>query len=214
MLWVTEIFFSIQGESGFAGWPCVFVRLTGCNLRCSYCDTQYAYADGKQMTIADIVDHVRSYGCSLVEVTGGEPLIQPATPKLIKTLLANGFKVLLETNGSLDISRVDPRCITIVDFKCPSSGESDWNYLENIKHLRSYDEVKCVIGSREDYEFAVDIAHKVHESRSSLNVVHFSPVFGKLAPKVLAEWILEDRLDVHMNLQLHKYVWNREERSV
>ncbi len=213
-LLVSEIFHSIQGEAGYAGWPCVFVRLSGCNLRCSYCDTTYAYAGGKKMALADVVDLALSFGCPLVEITGGEPLLQPEAPELIKRLLDLERKVLLETNGSFDISLVDPRCITIVDFKCPSSGESGSNDLGNIERLRPRDEVKCVVGTREDYEFAKNIVRMIRLGSSRSNVIHFSPVFGRLEPGELAEWMLEDRLDVHLSLQLHKYIWKPDQRGV
>ncbi|GAJ03129.1 unnamed protein product, partial [marine sediment metagenome] len=151
---VNEIFFSIQGESSYAGRPCVFVRLTGCNLRCSYCDTQYAYDEGREMEIGEIIDRVASYECPLVEVTGGEPLIQKETSVLIHRFLEEGFEVLLETNGSQDISQIDDRCVKIVDIKCPSSGEEEKNDLDNLTRLTDKDEIKFVIGSREDYEYA------------------------------------------------------------
>jgi 7-carboxy-7-deazaguanine synthase len=157
LLKVNEIFYSIQGESSYAGLPCVFVRLTGCNLRCSYCDASYAYEEGKDLEIGEIIDRVKSYRCRLVEITGGEPLIQKDTPHLIYALLEKGLEVLLETNGSLDISLVDGRCTKIVDIKCPSSGEDKKNDLGNLKRLSVKDEIKFVIGSREDYLYAQNI---------------------------------------------------------
>lgn len=214
MLKVNEIFHSIQGESTYAGRRCVFVRLTGCNLRCSYCDTQYAYDEGDELEIDDILDRITSYQCSLVEITGGEPLIQPETPILVNRLLAGGYRVLMETNGSQDISRVDARCVKIVDIKCPSSGESGQNDLENLNRLTDQDEVKFVITDHGDYEFAKEIL----ESRSSdfcrKRPVHVSPVFGKIEPKIVVEWILKDRLDVRLHLQLHKFIWPLDQRGV
>ena len=208
---VSEIFHSIQGESSRSGQPCVFIRLTGCNLRCTYCDTSYAYEQGRFMEIPEIVERVRRLRCDLVEVTGGEPLIQAETPSLICGLLDAGHTVLLETNGSLDIGVVDPRCIRIMDIKCPSSGMAGQNDLRNLKKLGVQDELKFVIGSREDYEFAKDLLSTLPAARCKIN---FSPVFGSLAPQSLAEWILEDHLPVRLNLQLHKIIWGPEARGV
>jgi 7-carboxy-7-deazaguanine synthase len=211
---VNEIFYSIQGESSFSGYPCVFVRLTGCNLRCSYCDTQYAYYEGEIIEIDKIIQRIENYQCSLVEITGGEPLIQKDTPALINTLLDQGFTVLLETNGSQDISQVNNRCINIVDIKCPSSGESDQNDLSNLTRLTENDELKFVIGSREDYKFALQILGSPNFVPHTLKSIHFSYAFGMLEPHILAQWILEDRLNVRFNLQLHKIIWTPEERGV
>jgi len=208
---VNEIFHSIQGESSWSGQPCVFIRLTGCNLRCAYCDTSYAYEQGRFMEIPEIVERVRRLRCDLVEVTGGEPLIQAETPPLIGALLDAGHTVLLETNGSMDIGVVDPRCVTIMDIKCPSSGMAGQNDLRNLKQLRVHDELKFVIASREDYEFAKELLSTLPASRCKIN---FSPVFGSLAPRSLAEWILEDHLPVRLNLQLHKIIWGPETRGV
>ncbi len=208
---VSEIFHSIQGESSWSGQPCIFIRLTGCNLRCAYCDTTYAYEQGRFMEISEILERVRRLRCGLVEVTGGEPLIQAETPSLIGRLLDAGHTVLLETNGSIDIGVVDPRCIRIVDIKCPSSGMAGQNDLRNLKKLRVRDELKFVIGSREDYEFARDLLSTFPAARCKIN---FSPVFGSLSPRSLAEWILEDRLPVRLNLQLHKIIWGPEVRGV
>ena len=214
---VNEIFHSIQGESSYAGWPCVFVRLTGCNLRCTYCDTRYAYEEGSEMSVSEILDRVRAFRCRLVEVTGGEPLIQDETPQLVSGLLRRGYTVLVETNGSRDISLLDRECIKIVDFKCPSSGEAERNDLDNIRRLGENDEVKLVIGTREDYEFARELAELIHGARGAggrRKTVHFSPVLGVLEPRALAEWLLSDGLDVRLNLQLHKYIWDPEQRGV
>ena len=208
---VSEIFHSIQGESSWSGQPCAFIRLTGCNLRCAYCDTSYAYEQGRFMEISEILERVRRLRCDLVEVTGGEPLIQEETPSLIGRLLDEGHTVLLETNGSIDIGGVDRRCVRIVDIKCPSSGMAGQNDLRNLKKLRARDELKFVIGSREDYEFARELLSTFPAVRRKIN---FSPVFGVLAPRSLAEWILHDRLPVRLNLQLHKIIWGPEARGV
>lgn len=211
---VNEVFYSIQGESSFAGLPCVFIRLAGCNLRCSYCDTRYAYNAGEQLDIAEIIGRIASYGCPLVELTGGEPLIQQETPTLIFRLLEAGYQVLLETNGSQDISRVDKRCFRIMDIKCPSSGEEDKNDPENIRRLTARDEVKFVIGDREDYEYGKKRLGLITLNSNKKNVVHFSPLFGKMPPDTLAKWILEDHLDVRLHLQLHKVIWPFKERGL
>ena len=210
---VNEIFYSIQGESSYSGCPCVFVRLTGCNLRCTYCDTKYAYADGQPLEIPEILVRVKAHRCPLVEVTGGEPLIQEETPALISRLLQEGFTVLMETNGSIEISRVDPRCVRVVDIKCPSSGQMDCNDWENLDRLSNRDELKFVIGHRDDYQYARQVLgtmrHPIGAGR-----VNFSPVFGVLDSRILAEWILADHLEVRLNLQLHKIIWDPEQRGV
>ncbi len=211
---VNEVFYSIQGESSYAGRPCVFIRLTGCNLRCSYCDTQYAYEEGEELEIAEVVDRVSEYQCPRIEVTGGEPLIQEETPALIQQLLNEGYEVLLETNGSQDISKVDDRCVKVVDIKCPGSGEADQNDLENLNRLSEKDEVKFVIGDREDYEYAKRILDLMVSNPSKVKSVHFSPVFGKLQPRILSDWILKDHLDVRLHLQLHKVIWDPDQRRV
>jgi 7-carboxy-7-deazaguanine synthase len=212
---VNEIFYSIQGESSHAGWPCVFVRLAGCNLRCAYCDTRYAYDEGALMTIEHISAGVRAFNCLLVEVTGGEPLIQEETPLLVESLLSEGFRVLVETNGSCDISLLDPRCARIVDIKCPSSGEQDANDYDNLERLSGNDELKFVVAERRDYEFARDLARRVQSAHARMAIpVNFSPVFGSLAPRALAEWILDDRLQARLNVQLHKVIWGPDARGV
>lgn len=209
---INEIFHSIQGESSHMGRPCVFVRLTYCNLRCSYCDTEYAFYEGEEMSIAEIMKIVRGYNCKLVEVTGGEPLWQENVHALMKRLCNEGFEVLLETGGSLSIASVDPRVKRIVDFKCPSSKMMKKNLWENVRYLKPTDEVKFVIGNREDYEWAKQMieTHKLHERCPLL----MSVVFGELEPIQLAEWILADKLDVRFQLQMHKYIWSPETRGV
>ncbi|BBO87617.1 radical SAM protein [Desulfosarcina ovata] len=194
--------------------PCVFVRLTGCNLRCSYCDTQYAYSEGSAYDISTIIDKVRSYGCRLVEITGGEPLIQAETPDLIHALIAKGFQVLMETNGSLDIDKIDSACARIVDVKCPSSGEHEKNDLENLNRLTENDELKFVIGNQTDYEFARNILKTYKLVCPKNSKIHFSPVYGKIRPDLLAQWILADRLNVRLQLQLHKFIWDPNKRGV
>ena len=211
---VNEVFYSIQGESSYAGLPCAFVRLTGCNLRCSYCDTRYAYDDGTDLTVKAVIDQVSSYRCRLVEITGGEPLIQSETPELVSILLQEGHEVLMETNGSLDISMVDPRCVKIMDIKCPSSGQADKNDLNNLKRLSEQDEIKFVIGSRGDYGFAKELMIRHGLTLATRKKILFSSVFDKLLPRTLVEWILEDHLDVRFQLQLHKYIWDPRQRGV
>lgn len=211
---VNEIFYSIQGESSYAGRPCVFVRLSGCNLRCSYCDSRYAYHTGEKLWIDEILDRVASYDCPLVEVTGGEPLIQKETPLLVRDLIEKGFEVLMETNGSQDIGQVDKRCVKIVDIKCPSSGEDQKNDLENLTRLTNKDEIKLVIGDRGDYEYARNVLSLMDQDAFVMDRAHFSPIFGKLEPKVLAKWILEDHLSVRIHLQLHKIIWGHKQKGV
>lgn len=214
MLKVNEIFCSIQGESTYAGLPCVFVRLTGCNLRCSYCDTKYAYEEGGDMTVEQILDKVGSYNVPLVEVTGGEPLVQAATPALIERLLDSGFAVLMETNGSMDIGMVDERCVKIMDIKCPSSGEAEKNMLDNIRRLSEKDEIKFVIGDRKDFDYAREMLLLVEKENPRVKKVLFSPLHNVLNPETLAGWIMTDRLSVRMQLQLHKLIWGEGARGV
>ena len=214
MLTVNEIFYSIQGESTFAGWPCIFIRLTGCNLRCRYCDTKYAYEQGHDITLDSILAKVKGFACNLIEVTGGEPLIQDETPDLISALIENGYTVLLETNGSKDISTVDKRCIRIIDIKCPSSGMEKNNYWKNLDYLNSYDQLKFVIALREDYLYAKKVLdNPAIKGRENLKV-NFSPVFNEMDLKELANWILEDHLPVRLHIQLHKYIWGENTRGV
>ena len=211
---VCEIFYGIQGESSYAGAPCVFVRLSGCNLRCKWCDTAYAYDPGRQMSISGILDATAQYGCPVVEVTGGEPLLQDETPELVDAFLERGLLVLLETNGSIDINRVSPNCVRIMDVKCPGSGMSQYNDPENLARLTDHDEVKFVIADREDYDFAKKFVRFMDIDGYRMNKVHFSPVFGEIEPKTLAQWILQDRLDVQFHLQIHKIVWGENARGV
>jgi 7-carboxy-7-deazaguanine synthase len=198
---INEIFFSIQGESTRAGCPCVFVRLTGCNLRCHWCDTEYAFYEGHHLTVDQIVERVQSYGCNLVEVTGGEPLLQKDVYSLFRSLLDAGLTVLVETSGERDLSLVEPRVIKIMDLKCPSSGECARNRMSNLQHLSTRDEVKFVIADRCDFDWACAI-------------VLMSPVFGTLQPADLAGWILTERLPVRMQLQMHKHIWPPATRGV
>jgi len=202
---INEIFYSIQGESSYAGWPCVFVRLTGCNLRCSYCDSHYAFYDGTDMSIPEIIKEVEKYNCNLVEVTGGEPLLQNETPDLIRSLLDAGYRVLVETNGSQNISVLDERAVTIMDIKCPFSEMVTHNDLTNLSRLRQHDEVKFVIGSIGDYRFARKVLNDYELELTDITV-HFAPVDGKMPASMLADWILGDGLNVRLNLQLHKII--------
>lgn len=205
MLKVNEIFYSVQGESSKAGLPCVFVRLTYCNIRCSYCDTEYAFYDGKEKSIDSIIDEIKKYNCNLVEVTGGEPLFQKESLVLMKTLCDLGYEVMLETGGSLPINEVDPRIKIIMDLKCPSSKMMKKNLYENINYLKPSDEIKFVMGTREDYEWAKKIIDEYHLDKN--HQILFSCVFGVLEPLTLVNWILKDKLKVRFQLQLHKYIW-------
>jgi 7-carboxy-7-deazaguanine synthase len=209
---VCEIFTSIQGESGYAGLPCTFVRLTGCNLRCTYCDTTYAYEEGREMTIEEIVNEVSEAGVSLVEITGGEPLMSPETPALAEALLDKGFDVLVETNGSMDISVLPDRVHVIMDIKTPRSGMHESNRLDNITVLRHSDEVKFVLMDEEDYRWALDTI-KEHKLEERCRIL-LSPIYGELEPLLLAGWMLRDRVRARLNLQLHKYIFGPDERGV
>ena len=211
MLKVSEIFHSIQGESTGAGLPCVFVRLAGCNLNCSYCDTLYAREGGELLSREAVLERVEAYRCRLVEVTGGEPLLQEETPALVSALLDRKLEVLIETNGSLDISVLDPRAARIMDLKCPSSGETGKMRWENLAHLTPRDEVKFVIGGREDYLWAKAVAG---ERIPAGPAVLFSPAAGQLDPAELAGWILGDGLEVRLQLQLQKVIWPGRDRGV
>ena len=209
---VNEIFYSVQGESSHAGRPCVFVRLTYCNLRCTYCDTEYAFFEGKPMSIDTILEQVRTHGCRLVEITGGEPLFQEGVHELMEQLCNEGYETLIETGGSLDIGRVDARVKRIIDFKCPGSGMEKKNLWSNIEYLKEGDEVKFVIGSREDFEWAVGIIDRYNLTERC--AVLMSVVYGQLSPGDLARWILDARLAVRYQLQMHKYIWEPQMRGV
>jgi len=209
---LNEIFFSIQGESSFSGRPCVFVRLTGCDLRCTWCDTPYAFHEGKKQSVRSILNAVKKYTCKLIEITGGEPLLHKNTPMLAKRLLEAGYTVLIETSGSQDISVLDRKVIKIVDVKCPGSGESHRNLLQNLAHLAPWDELKFVIADEADYRWAREFCAK--ELQGFDQTIIFSPVFGRLPNQKLAEWILKDGLDVKMQLQMHKYIWDPNCRGV
>ena len=209
---VTEIFFSIQGESSYSGQPCAFVRLTGCNLRCSYCDTEYAFEGGLRMSLSEITRKLERYPTDLVEITGGEPLLHSLAHTLVERLLDAGKRVLIETGGSLDIRPVDPRAVLIYDIKCPDSLMEGRNLWENLDHLRPHDEIKFVISSRDDYEWARRKTLELDLPRRHL--VLFSPEWYRMEAGRLARWILEDGLPVRIQVQLHKIFWGAEARGV
>jgi len=215
---VTEIFHSIQGESTRAGLPCTFVRLTGCPLRCEWCDTEYAFYGGERMGLEEIVARVREIGTPLVEITGGEPLVHPNAFVLAARLLEEGFTVLVETSGAVDVADLDPRVHKIMDLKCPGSGEASRNRWENLEHLTGRDEVKFVVRDRRDYEWARDailergLARRLREG--TLGALLISPVWDEIAWETLAGWILEDRLPVRLQLQLHKLIWGPDVEGV
>lgn len=211
MLRVTEIFHSIQGESSHAGRPCIFVRLAGCNLRCRWCDSEYTFTGGERMSIDNVVERVRGYGCDLVEVTGGEPLAQPEAFALIERLCQEGFEVLVETSGSIDIAPADRRAKIILDVKCPGSGEVEKNYWPNLDQLRPHDEIKFVIADRADYEWARGV---IETRKLAGRTILFSPVWEELALKPLAEWMLADRVPARLQTQLHKHIWGADVKGV
>jgi 7-carboxy-7-deazaguanine synthase len=213
VLTINEIFHSIQGESTHTGRPCVFVRLTACDLRCSWCDTPYAFTEGTKMSIDDVLSRVGQFGCDLVEITGGEPLLQRDVYPLMERLLASGKTVMVETGGHLSIKDVPAPVIRIMDVKCPGSGESSNNHWENLDFLTANDEVKFVIRDRADYDFAREVVAR-HDLVARTAAVLFSPVHGVLAAKDLAEWILAERLPVRLQLQAHKYIWDAHTRGV
>ena len=213
MLTVNEVFHSVQGESTHAGRPCVFVRLTACDLRCTWCDTPYAFYEGRKRTVEDLMAEVDRFNCDLVEITGGEPLLQDDVYRLMDHLLASGRTVLLETGGHRSIEQVPAAVIKIVDVKCPGSGESHRNDWENLNRLAAHDEVKFVIKDRADYEFARDVLES-HHLAGRCAAVLFSPVFGVLDPKVLAGWMLADGVPARLQLQLHKLIWSPDQRGV
>ena len=212
-LTINEIYFSVQGESTWAGLPCVFVRLTFCDLRCTYCDTEYAFYEGKKRSLGEIVDDVLTYDCPLVEITGGEPLLQRNVLPLMAMLADADRTILLETSGAHDISAVDPRVHRIMDLKTPGSGEVERNLFSNIEYLTSRDEVKFVIGSREDYEWS---RTQLRDRRLAdrCRAVLFSPIFGRIDPREIVEWILADKLPVRFQLQMHKFIWTPTQRGV
>jgi 7-carboxy-7-deazaguanine synthase len=201
---VIEIFYSIQGESSYAGLPCVFIRFSGCNLRCRYCDSRYAYEGGMELTPAQIIEQIGQYDCRLVELTGGEPLLQLELSELINKLLANDYQVLVETNSSLDIGLLPTPVIRVIDIKCPGSNESHKMKWENLNHLRPTDEIKFVISHYNDFNWALDIVKKYNLLMKA--PIHFSPAFGELKPSELAQWILEMKLPIRLHLQQHKFV--------
>ena len=209
---VNEIYYSIQGESTHVGRPCIFIRLTYCNLRCTYCDTEYAFYEGKDIEIPEIMAEIKQWNCNLVEVTGGEPLFQDECIDLLNELTNQNYEVLLETGGSLSISDVPKEIVRIVDFKCPSSGMEKKNLWSIVNDLQPHDEVKFVIGDREDFDWAKEMLNKysLNEKCSIL----FSPTFGKIDPSLIVEWILEGDIPVRMQLQMHKHIWESEGKGV
>ncbi|MBI4469438.1 MAG: radical SAM protein [Acidobacteria bacterium] len=209
---VTEIFHSIQGESTYAGWPCTFVRLTGCNLRCTYCDTAYAFVGGEELSIEEVAARVKRFGGRLLEITGGEPLLQPEIYPFSERMLNEGYRVMIETGGSLDISGLDPRIIRIMDLKTPGSGFEHANRWENLESLKSGDEVKFVICDRTDFDWASSVVRR-HELTSRVTVL-FSPEFERCRPGDLAGWVLDAGLEVRVQVQLHKYLWEPGVRGV
>lgn len=217
---ITEIFRSIQGESTYAGLPCIFVRLTGCNLRCVWCDTAYAFYGGKTMSVDGVMEVVRGFSesdgkrrVSLVEITGGEPLLQKEVVPLMERLLTDGYRVLVETSGERFIGNLPPEVIRIVDVKCPGSGEGGTFSMDNLAVLNSRDQVKFVLTDRRDYEWAREFLRK-HRVPDEVEAVIFSPVFDKLDPRSLAEWVLADGLPVRLGLQLHKFIWHPDMQGV
>ena len=217
---ITEIFRSIQGESTYAGLPCIFVRLTGCNLRCTWCDTAYAFYGGKKMTLEEVLDVVREFSVkdgerrvNLVEITGGEPLLQKEVIPLMERLLEQDYRVMVETSGEQYIGDLPEKIIRIVDVKCPGSGEGGTFCMDNLNVLGPRDQLKFVLTDRRDYEFARDFLRE-HHLESKVDAVIFSPVFGQLEPRPLSEWILEDGLPVRLGLQLHKFIWHPDMQGV
>ena len=202
---VNELFVSIQGESSYSGVPCFFIRLTGCPLRCIWCDTEYAFHEGEQYSIKDLVSKAKESGCKFVEVTGGEPLAQKGTIKLLESLLDENFEVLLETSGAFPIHKVPKRVVKIIDIKCPGSKMSEKNLWENFDKLEEHDEIKCVIADESDYNWAKE--ELISRNLLNRNKIFFSPVAAQLSPKDLAEWIINDKLPVRIQLQIHKIIW-------
>lgn len=213
MLTVNEIFYSIQGESTRAGTPCVFVRLTACDLRCRWCDTAYAFHQGTKRSVDDVVADVEAFECQTVEITGGEPLLQEDVYPLMERLLERGRTVLIETGGHRSIARVPTGVVRIVDVKCPGSGESHRNDWENLNLMTSRDEVKFVIQNRQDYEFALEVV-RGRQLHVKCGAILFSPVHGTMDPKTLSEWMLADRVPARLQLQIHKLIWSPTQRGV
>jgi 7-carboxy-7-deazaguanine synthase len=211
---ITEIFHSIQGESSYAGRPCVFVRLTWCNLRCAWCDSEYTFSGGTDMSVAEVVERVRQFPCRLVEITGGEPLVQKREcVELVHQLCEEGYEVLIETSGSLDISVLDHRAVRILDIKCPGSGEEPRNRWENLAHLTPRDEIKFVVIDRSDFDYALQVIDRYRLDQRSPEVL-FSPVWGRVELRDLASWIIDSGLRARMQLQLHKYIWGPDVQGV
>ncbi|HEY5792644.1 MAG TPA: radical SAM protein [Chthoniobacterales bacterium] len=212
-LTVNEIYQSVQGESTWAGLPCVFVRLTFCDLRCTYCDTAYAFYEGRKRPVEEIVQEVLAFDCPLVEITGGEPLLQKNVLPLMTALCDAGKTVLIETSGAHDISRIDPRVHRIMDLKTPSSGECGRNLFSNLAHLQQRDEVKFVIGTREDYEWTRGqiLTHRLNEI---VHAVLLSPIFGKIQARDIVDWMLADKLPARFQLQMHKFIWEPTKKGV
>jgi len=209
---VNEIYYSIQGESSYTGLPCIFIRLTYCNLRCTYCDSEYTFHDGNNMSINDILERIKQYSCKLVEVTGGEPLVQKECITLLKKLVDLDYEVLLETSGSLTIKDVPKQVINIIDFKCPSSGMKKKNHWDNINYLKPNDEVKFIIEDREDYEWAKMKIRQYNLNKKSK--ILMSPSYNKIEEKEIVDWILKDNLNVKFQIQLHKIIWKDTDKGV
>ena len=209
---INEIYYSIQGESSYTGLPCIFIRLTYCNLRCSYCDSEYTFYEGKDMTINEILNDIKKYDCNLVEVTGGEPLLQKRCIDLLKELVNLNYKILLETSGSLTIKNVPKEVTNIIDFKCPSSKMEKKNLWKNIDYIKPSDEVKFIIENREDYEWSKNVIKKFNLTEKC-NVL-LSPSYMKIEPKKITKWILSDNLNVRFQIQLHKEIWDDKEKGV
>ena len=209
---INEIYYSVQGESTHSGRSCVFIRLTYCNLRCSYCDTEYAFYEGKDMDIGDIMSEIQQWDCNLVEVTGGEPLFQEECIDLLNELVNSKYEVMLETGGSISISDVPKNVIKIVDFKCPSSAMEKKNLWSNVDDLQPHDEVKFVIGNREDFDWAKD--RIIEYSLDKICTLLFSPTFEKIDPQLIVEWILVENLPVRMQMQMHKMIWSPDKQGV
>lgn len=215
---INEIFYSVQGESTHIGKPCVFVRLTYCNLRCTYCDTEYAFYNGRDMSVDEVIRSISVYECKTVEITGGEPLLQERVYELMTKLCNSGYEVLIETGGSIDVAKIDPRVLKIVDMKCPSSGMQDKNLYSNLDKLSPNDELKFVIGDRNDYMWAKSLINQ-YSNLNKINSILFSPVFGSIEPVTIVNWMLDDKLqtiipNIRFQIQLHKVVWSPEMRGV